>query len=178
MLRYDLFTFIAFELEKVGEPKGDVPTLYGITKEYYPREYKLLKEAVESGDKKELHGTIISIYNYIYEHSIAKKFSSYFPLNFNVFDMAFNKGPDDAIICWQMTYNDISSNKIHEDGMWGPETESSLDILKFYDTWLLNDYYSYNRQIRYMQSTKRKGWVDGLILRVIKLQKHILNFKK
>ena len=178
MLRYDLFRFIAFELEGVGEPKGDVPTLYGITKKYYPKQYAMIKKAIDSGDEKDLYATIISVYNYIYEHSIAKKFSDYYPLNFNVFDMAFNKGTDDAVYCWQMTYNDVSGSKIAEDGIWGAETENSLDILKFYDTWKLNELYAYNRQIRYMMTARKEDWIEGLVLRVIRLQKHIFEIGK
>lgn len=177
MLRYELFRFIAFKLEKVGEPVGDTPTLYGITRKYYPEQYELIKKAIERGNYSDLYNTVMSVYEYIYKNSIAIKFSDYFPLNFNVFDMAFNKGPDDAIICWQMTYNDISNNDIVESGEWDDETENTLGILKVYNAWNLNDYYSYNRQIRYMTSTKNSNWVEGLVYRVIRLQKFIMSLK-
>ena len=175
MLRYDLFRFIAFNLEKVGEPKDDLPTIFGITKKYYPKFYDMVKKAYESGNKSELVDTIISVYEYIYEHGISKRFAPYFPLNFNVFDMEFNKGPNDAIYCWQMTYNYfMGDNAIEEDGKWGRETESSLHILDHIDINKANDIYAYSRIERYMATTINKSWVGGLINRVIRLQKHIL----
>ena len=178
MLRTNLFRFIAYTLEGVGSPDG-ISTIYGITNKYHLAEYLEMKKALETDNPVTIQNTVEEVYTEIYEHSVARYFKNYYPLNFNVFDMAFNAGDSNATLCWQQTVNFIAKNgyKIEPDGIWGNETAGSLFILKQFPLWELNEIYGYERMKDYMATSKNE-WVDGLINRVIKLQKHIIEMRE
>ena len=167
-----LFRFIAFELEGVGQPEGDNPTIYGINKRWHPKEYERMQQAVETDNPYTIQTAIETIYDEMYQKSIARFFNDYYPLNINIFDMSFNKGDDDAILCWQWTHNVLAKERIEDDGIWGKETKGSLYLLKQYPVKDLNELYSYQRIKDYM--TAKEGWVDGFINRVIQLNEKII----
>ena len=154
MLRTNLFRFIAYTLEGVGQPEGDNPTIYGINKKWHLAEYLKIKKALETDNPVTIFNTVEEVYTEIYEHSVARYFKNYYPLNFNVFDMSFNKGDDDATLCWQETVNTIAKNgyRLKPDGIWGNNTAGSLFILKQFPLWELNNIYGYKR-IRNYQHT-------------------------
>ena len=182
MLRYSCFEFIAFNLEKIGQPEGDNPTIYGISKKWHPKEFKEMQKAIESDNPVTIQKTINEVYEGIYEKSVASKFSRFYPLNFNVFDMAFNFGDDDAVWCWQKTFNEIV-NPIHHievDGIYGSETSYSIDFLQSKneeDYRIYNNFYALERIKRYIEKSPKK-WRCGLVNRVIKLQEWILLSEK
>ena len=172
MFRKNVFRFMAFTLEGVGQPKGDDPTLYGINKRWHPKEYGEMLDATESYNPVIIQKAIEDIYSKLYQNSIAQYFKDYYPLNFNIFDMTFNKGPDDATVCWQQTYNefrDKKDKKLFVDGKFGHNTLNSLKLIDYGNVKSLNEYYSYMRIQNYRYNTKKKEWVDGLVNRVINL---------
>ena len=177
MIKNELFRFIAFNLEGVGEPKGDNPTIYGINKHWHPKEYERMQKAVETDNPYTIQTAIETIYEEFYQKSIARFFEDYYPLNINIFDMAFNKGDDDAILCWQWTVNTLARERIEDDGKWGRETKGSLYILKQFPVRELNEVYGYQRIKDYM-TTSKGSWVGGLINRVIKLQEKFIKMRE
>jgi len=124
MLRNDIFLFIAKELESKSAP--DKPTIYGITEENYPKFYHRIKTLAESKSPL-LYQAIIDAYNHIYESIHADKVP--YPLNWYYFDFAFNAGQRTALKDLQKAYNAVMKRKIVVDGIWGPQTEKSLQSL-------------------------------------------------
>ena len=177
MIKNELFRFIAFNLEGKGQPEGDNPTIYGINKKWHPGLYDEMRQAVELDNPYVLQTAIEKIYQHLYDHSIARFFEGYYPLNINIFDMSFNKGDDDAILCWQWTVNTLARERIEDDGKWGRETKGSLYILKQFSVRELNEVYGYQRIKDYM-TTSKGSWVGGLINRVIKLQEKFIKMRE
>jgi len=175
MTKNEIFQFIAFRLEKRGQPKGDNPTLYGINKRWHPKEYSEIETADATDNPLIIQKTVFKIYNNMFENSIAKYFESYYPLWVNIFDMLFNDGERNSTLCWQQTVNSINVKgyNIVEDGIWGNETRNSSFILKKIPTDILNEIYSYKR-IQHYTSISNSSWIKGLVNRVIRLQMYII----
>jgi len=173
MTKNEIFQFIAFRLEKRGQPKGDNPTLYGINKRWHPKEYEEIENADATDNPLIIQDTVLKVYNDMFENSIAKYFESYYPLWVNIFDTEFNKGTGDAVLCWQWTVNALAPTHLKPDGIWGKHSKDSLYLLKTLPIRLWNETYSLQRAKNYALTSK-KAWVDGLINRVIRLQEHII----
>ncbi len=178
MYRLGLYRFMAFTLEGKGYATGDIATIYGITQKFYPAQYEELREALETNNPSIIQDKIETIYDGIYQHSIAMKFDAFYPLNWNMFDMAFNAGEKDAVVCYQRTINFFAGNVLTDDGAWGAQTEASLPLLaktiRTVGVDKVNTIYGYARQRRYAQIS-RPEWVQGLMTRVINLQEFIIH---
>ena len=175
-----VFMFIAKKLERIGQPEDDSAgsTIYGISKRWHPADFVKMRNAIKSDNFVIVKNAILDIYSSLYEKSIAPHFNNFYPLNFNIFDMSFNMGEDDAVWCWQKTYNEIvnPAHLITIDGEYGSQTANSIAYLQCKtkeDYVIYNNFYALERMKRYNKKSPRKDRC-GLVNRVIKLQEWIL----
>jgi len=164
--------FIAYNIEKKGQPKGDSAgaTIYGITKKYYPSEFGRIARAIEQGNEYE---TVMEIYLGLFKKCNAGSLA--FPLNIQYFDYWFHK-PKLAGMSLQTVINEMiceEGQSITVDGIVGKKTieaynyvASYIPIQKLHRLFVLDRIHTYMNT----GSSFEKGWVN----RVIRLERFIL----
>lgn len=180
------FLFIAKELEGKGAP--DMPTVYGITKKFYPEYYNRLKSLIDKNAQQSLiDNSIIDIYKKLYEDYNANRFRLYTPLDIWYFDFALNAGKRRAVKCLQksiytaLKYPQFSSFAISSpvpDGVWGPQTDEVVrefcnKLLDFHLTSVYISIFILQRRQMYLHLSParfRCGWIN----RTLKLEKYLL----
>ena len=189
MYRYDFFRFMAFSLEGETQPKGDIETLYGITKKNYPKEFEKIKKALELNDKKKLDETILEVYDSIYENFIAHQLP--YPVNFIAFDHYFNTGKvPQTVKILQAALNYVENSRLKVDGIYGKHTKTAVSYI--HDPYLVAICMLFFRIGHYItihlsmlnEILKKEGineidreklhWIKGWYNRIRKIMKYIL----